>query len=119
MMIDFLEKKNQLINLVEKYKSYEDLTIDSPPKISNYWSPTFGFIKLCENVTAYENSFLFPRKIILGIQIGTRFANGNLDIINQVRSETVTILKELVIKNKGFVLNQYGSAYYQIGYCNG
>lgn len=113
---ELLQVKIQMAQLVDNYKSYEDLTPDNPPKIivGSYWSPRYGFIRMCENVIAYD--FSFPRKLIIGIEIGSKFAGGDSTIINQVRTDAKNILRNFAFNHKGYILDNYGSAYYQVGY---
>lgn len=111
---DISEAKIKLAAIVAKYKSYEDLTPSQPPKIGSYWSPSYGFLRISENTTGYQYGFSVPIKI--GVEIGSKFANYNYDVINSLKAEVIEVINQLIAKHGGRIYNQFGSAYSQVGW---
>ena len=111
---DLIQVRSELNKVVEKYKQYEDLTPNKPPAIGGYWSPAYGNLTLVENTIGYEHSF--ARKIVIGVQIGSKFAGYNREIISALKSEIKTVIKPLIEKHGGFIFDQYGTAYSQLGW---
>lgn len=103
------EAKLQLENIVLKYKQYENLTPDKPPPIGRYWAPAYGFLKVIENESCYES--LLYRKVIIGVKIGTKFANYDYNLVFTLKSEIKDVLKHLY----GRILDVYGSAFTTVG----
>lgn len=111
---DLIQVKSDLLQIVEKYKSYQDLTPDKPPAIGGYWSPAYGNLTVVENAIGYEYSF--ARKIVIGVNIGSKFAGYNREIVSALKSEIRTVIKSLIEKHGGFIFDQCGSAYSQLGW---
>lgn len=111
---DLIQVKSELNKVVEKYKQYEDLTPNKPPVNGGYWSPAYGDLKIVENVIGY--SYSFARNILIGVNIGSKFANYNRDILASLKAEVKAILKPVIEKHGGFIHDEYGSAYSQLGW---
>lgn len=114
MTEDLIQAKSALLQIVEKYKQHQDLTPNKPPAIGGHWSPAYGNLTLVENIIGYEYSF--AREIVIGVQIGSKFAGYNREIVSALKSEIKTVIKPLIEKHGGFIFDQYGSAYSQLGY---
>ncbi len=106
--------KSELDAIIEKYAEHQDLTADKPPAIGTYWSPTRGDLRVIEDTVGYEYSF--PRRIEIGVAIGTRFGNFDGKLQSRVKDEVKEALKGLVEKYGGFIMNCSGSGYSQIGW---
>jgi hypothetical protein len=114
MTEDLIQAKSDLLQIVEKYKQHQDLTPDKPPAIGGYWSPAYGNLTLVENAIGYEHSF--ARKIVIGVQIGSKFAGYDREIVSALKAEIKTVIKSLTEKHGGFIFDQYGTAYSQLGW---
>ena len=116
-MQELIQIKSDLLQVIDKYKQYQDLTPGKPPAIGGYWSPAYGDLKVVENVIAYDGyDGMFVRQIVIGINIGSKFANYDRGIISALKSEIRDVLKFLVEKHGGFIFDKYGSAYSQLGW---
>ena len=114
---DLIQVKSEMDKIVEKYKQYEDLTPNKPPATGGYWSPAYGYLKIVENQTAYDGyDGIFVRQIVIGVNIGSKFANYNKDIISALKSDVKSVLLSLVQNHGGFIIDKYGSAYSQLGW---
>ncbi len=114
MTEDLIQAKSALLQIVEKYKQHQDLTPDKPPAIGGYWSPAYGNLTLVENTIGYEHSF--ARKIVIGVNVGTRLAHFDSKVRSSLKSEIKAVLSSLVEKHGGFIFDQHGSAYSQLGW---
>lgn len=111
--------------LVTQYKRYERNDRDRAPERATCWSPRSGFIRVAQNATITEG--MFHRNMGVGVQIGAKFGipkgvetrdstTQRLEIVSKVENEVKTILEPLVRTHGGAVLQQYGSAFTQIGW---
>ena len=109
--------KQKLSILIQEYKKYEDLSPPKPPPIGNVWSVSYGDLMLEENFTGWEGyDCLFVRKILIGVRIGTRFANYNTEINSNLKLKIKNVFKEFIANNSGYFLyNSYGGSYHVIG----
>lgn len=107
--------KLNLENIVSKYKQYENLTSDNPPKYAGVWTPSYGFLRVCENSTAWQ--YGLPKSITIGVDIGSKFANFDPKIIKSLKEEVKTILNKLVTGYGGYIVDSSGSAYGTVGWC--
>lgn len=101
--------KSELENIVLKYKQHENLSPSKPPPIGGYWSPEYGFLSLVENKACYEYGFC--RNILLGVSIGSKFANYDRKVISDLKSDIKSVLQHL----DGHILDIYGTAYSVLG----
>lgn len=113
-MQELNQVKSELDAIIEKYAEHQDLTVDKPPAIGTYWSPTRGDLQVIEDTVGYEYSF--TRRIEIGVAIGTRFGNFDGNLQSKLKDELKEALKVLVEKHGGFIMNCSGSGYSQIGW---
>lgn len=109
--------KEKLSILIKEYKKYENLSPDKPPAIGNIYHVSYGDLILEENFTGWEGyGCLFIRKILIGVQIGTRFGNYDKEIISNLKLKIRNIFKEFMSNNSGYFLyDSFGSSYHVIG----
>jgi hypothetical protein len=108
--------KNDLIKVIDKYSAYRSADITKPSKnfIGGYFAPSFGFLRLAENVTCWDYSI--PREMILGVEIGSNFSSSDRSVRQALVSEVKDILTNYSKSNKGFIVHKIGSAYSQLGW---
>ena len=111
---DILIAKAQLEALVVKYKSFENLSSDQPPKIGTYWSPRYGFLRVSENTVIYDYGLSVRVKI--SVEIGSKFAENNASVNKAIRAEIIDIFNDLISKHGGSILKKYGTAYSVFGW---
>lgn len=114
-MIEINQFKSDLENIVRKYKKYENLTPDVPPKYGGVWAPSYGFLRICKNATAWQ--YGSPISITIGIDIGSKFANFDHEIIKSLKEEVKSVLNKLITDHGGSIVDSYGSAYGTVGWC--
>ncbi len=108
--------KNKLENIVQKYSHLQDLSNCKPPTIGNVWQYSSGNLSIVENAIGYEN--IFSRKIVVGVHVGTRFANYDRAIRSTVISEIKSAIRDFVNTNCGWVFETHGCSYSLIGLVN-
>lgn len=116
-MIEANQVKSDLENIVSRYKKYEDLTPDAPPKYSGAWAPSYGFLRICESCTTWENGF--PRAVLIGVDIGSKFAGYNFEIKKSLKEDIKNVLNKLITTHGGYIVEVCGSAYGTVGWCKG
>lgn len=118
---------DQLTRLVKRYKKYERTDPDRPPATGSYWSPRQGFLRVAQNVRVYS-SYGQSRVMKLGLEIGSKFAlpkdetdsvaavKAQQSVIEKLKREAREVLDVLAKAYGGYVVDQYGTAYSQIGW---
>ena len=109
--------KLKLKHIIDKYEKYQNLESSLPSKHSNAYAPAYGYLRLAENFTCYEGyDSIFARNILVGVKIGSKFANYDEVINEKLRTEIVTCMKEFIsVNHEYYLINQYGTAYSVIG----
>ena len=111
-----LELKNKLENIVQKYSHLQDLSNCKPPTIGNTWQYSSGNLSIVENAIGHKD--IFSHKIVVGIHVGTRFANYDRAIRSTVISEIKSAISDFVNTNGGWVFETHGSSYSLVGLVN-
>lgn len=109
-MLSLDQAKLMIEDILLKYKQYENIKIDAAPRIGTTWSPAYGFLKICTDTIVWEYSF--PRKILIGIQIGSKFANYDKKVLSDLKSEVKQVLSNF---SNNQIIDIYGSAYSTFG----
>lgn len=123
---DLLPFIAKLETVVAAYKVHERLDPDAPPAHGGVWSPRAGHVKVVTGVSVQEG--IFTRRIVVGVQIGTKFAEPvgestpetraqRVEVVERLKAEIKAVMAELKAAHGGFVSLISGSAYAVIGWC--
>ncbi len=124
--IDLLPILAKLETVVAAYKKHERLDSDAPPAHGGVWAVRSGHVKRVTNVSAQEG--IFTRRIVVGVQIGTKFAEPvgestpetraqRVEVVERLKAEIKAVMAELKAAHGGFVSLISGSSYAILGWC--
>lgn len=124
---DNVEKAaKKLEQIVKRYKKYERLDREPPPKVGTYWSPADGSLRVVRDVFFY--SAYFTKKMALGVHIGSKFAEpkgepdpkkavkAQMEVVSKIRDEVRDVLMDLIKSEGGSIEGTDGTSYSLLGW---